>query len=61
MILKTKLLTKFYSNEINKQLKKVYANIHFLVFVPRAGLEPALPKREHGPQPCASTNSATWA
>ena len=28
--------------------------------MPRRGLEP--PRREtHGPEPCASTNSATWA
>jgi hypothetical protein len=28
--------------------------------VPRRGLEPPHPKA-HGPEPCASTNSATWA
>ncbi len=32
---------------------------HF--FVPRTRIELALQKQEHGPQPCASTNSATWA
>ncbi len=30
------------------------------VLVPRRGLEPPL-LAEHGPEPCASTNSATWA
>ena len=28
--------------------------------VPTTGVEPARPKRTQGPQPCASTNSATW-
>ena len=28
--------------------------------VPRRGLEPPHPKA-HGPEPCASTNSAIWA
>ncbi len=30
-------------------------------FVPRTRIELALPLQEHGPQPCASTSSATWA
>ena len=37
------------------------AMIGFLgILVPRRGLEPPHPKA-HGPEPCASTNSATWA
>ena len=32
----------------------------FWNLVPRRGLEPPHPKA-HGPEPCASTNSATWA
>ncbi len=32
----------------------------FGILVPRRGLEPPHPKA-HGPEPCASTNSATWA
>ena len=31
-----------------------------LLVVPTKGLEPLHPKA-HGPEPCASTNSATWA
>ena len=31
-----------------------------MVLVPRRGLEPPRPKA-HGPEPCASTNSAIWA
>ena len=31
-----------------------------LYLVPRRGLEPPHPKA-HGPEPCASTNSAIWA
>ena len=34
-----------------------FANV---VMVPTKGLEPLHPKA-HGPEPCASTNSATWA
>ena len=30
------------------------------MLVPKRGLEPPHPKA-HGPEPCASTNSATWA
>ncbi len=30
------------------------------MMVPRRGLEPPHPKA-HGPEPCASTNSAIWA
>ena len=30
------------------------------MLVPTEGLEPPHPKA-HGPEPCASTNSATWA
>jgi hypothetical protein len=32
----------------------------YSVMVPTEGLEPPHPKA-HGPEPCASTNSATWA
>ena len=32
----------------------------FNSLVPRRGLEPPHPKA-HGPEPCASTNSAIWA
>ena len=32
----------------------------FYYVVPRRGLEPPHPKA-HGPEPCASTISATWA
>ena len=32
----------------------------FMLVVPRRGLEPPHPKA-HGPEPCASTNSAIWA
>ena len=30
------------------------------ILVPKRGLEPPHPKA-HGPEPCASTNSAIWA
>src|SRR5450830_1431167 len=33
---------------------------NLLLVVPTKGLEPLHPKA-HGPEPCASTNSATWA
>src|SRR5450830_362623 len=41
-------------------LRTTMMNNSLLVVVPTEGLEPPHPKA-HGPEPCASTNSATWA
>ena len=48
--------------KVNPELKKP-ADFHqraLKFVVPTEGLEPPHPKA-HGPEPCASTNSATWA
>lgn len=43
----------------NAPTSKMYSAF-CLYLVPRRGLEPPHPKA-HGPEPCASTNSAIWA
>ena len=44
----------------NKKGRSLRNDRPFGILVPRRGLEPPHPKA-HGPEPCASTNSATWA
>ena len=44
----------------NKKGRSFLNDRPFGILVPRRGLEPPHPKA-HGPEPCASTNSATWA
>ena len=40
--------------------QRLRRSLTYSVVVPTEGLEPPHPKA-HGPEPCASTNSATWA
>src|SRR5450830_1399325 len=49
----------FYTQK--RVLRKTYLeSFSTKLLVPTEGLEPPHPKT-HGPEPCASTNSATWA
>src|SRR5471032_1822215 len=52
--------TAYYYYCILLLLRTTTMNYSLLVVVPTEGLEPPHPKA-HGPEPCASTNSATWA
>lgn len=45
---------------ISRRKKTVDFSTVLNSLVPTEGLEPPHPKA-HGPEPCASTNSATWA
>src|SRR5450830_423616 len=54
------LFTAYYYYCVLLLLRTTTMNYSLLVVVPTEGLEPPHPKA-HGPEPCASTNSATWA
>ena len=49
-----------FMEQQNKKGRPLRNDRPFGILVPRRGLEPPHPKA-HGPEPCASTNSATWA
>ncbi len=49
-----------FMGQQNKKGRPLRNDRPFGILVPRRGLEPPHPKA-HGPEPCASTNSATWA
>ena len=54
------LKDKKFVEQQNKKGRSLKNDRPFGILVPRRGLEPPHPKA-HGPEPCASTNSATWA
>ncbi len=54
------LKDKKFVEQQNKKGRSLKNDRPFGNLVPRRGLEPPHPKA-HGPEPCASTNSATWA
>ena len=54
------LKDKKFVEQQNKKGRSFFNDRPFGILVPRRGLEPPHPKA-HGPEPCASTNSATWA